>query len=243
MRKTEDDGVYPSPLNVKAIRIDRIVPDERRPLRSFPPDALADLGRSLRAHGQLVPILVQYLSDEDIFILIDGERRWHAAQQVGLQTLDAIILGRLTPEQRYEWQLLCTLHQGTWQANERMQALHTYMALKGLTSWAQVADRLGISLTTLDAMFHEDQRVAASADRPIADVDAMSQASAAIHLLEQALSRLQPGDGDPADIARMLNDLEDCLTEHRARLVHSQTREVPEEKGKPVHSMPAWGQG
>ena len=123
LRKTEDDGVYPSPLNVKAIRLDHIVADAGRPPRTFSEQSLLDLGQSLLAHGQIMPILVQYQSDEDVFVLVDGERRWRAAQKLGLPSLQAIILGRLSPPERYEQRMAVALHQADWDACERVQAL------------------------------------------------------------------------------------------------------------------------
>ena len=116
LRKTEDDGVYPSPLNVKAIRLDHIIADANRPPRSFSEQSLLDLGQSLLAHGQIVPVVVEYQSEDDKFVLIDGERRWRAAQKVGLSSLQAIVLGRLTPLERYEQQMIAALHHSEWDA-------------------------------------------------------------------------------------------------------------------------------
>jgi ParB/RepB/Spo0J family partition protein len=238
LRKTEDDGVYPSQLSVKSVRLNRIKPDERRPQHTYADESLAELAQSLRAHGQIVPLLVEYQSDDDIFVLLDGERRWRAAQQAGLKTLQVVIVARLSPEERYEIELAAALHTGAWDARERMQALHDYRAGKGLATWAEVAERLGVSEATIDAMLR------ASVAGPSATTgDAASQVEAATHILDLALTRLQAGDGNSAEIAQLLKEIDDCLAEHRTRLIHSRSKQEPEEPGKPVRNMPAWGQG
>jgi ParB family chromosome partitioning protein len=238
LRKTEDDGVYPSQWSVKSVRLDRIKPDAKRPARAYSDESLAELGRSLIAHGQLVPIVVEYQSDDDSFVLIDGERRWRAAQKAGLRTLHAVIIERIAPSEHYEKELVAALHQGAWDARERMQALHDYKAAQGLATWPEVAQRLGVSEATIDAMLR------ASVTGPDAAAgDAVSQVEAATHVLDLALSRLQAGEGNSADIAQLLKEVDDCLSEHRTRLIYSRGKKEPEEPGKPVRNMPAWGQG
>ncbi len=149
LRKTEDDGVYPSPLNVKALRLDRVVPDPDQPARTFDQQSLAELGQSLITHGQLSPILVEYLSDEDVFLLIDGERRWRAAQLVGIETLQAIILTGLSPADRREIRIAALLHREAWGSADLVAALEAYKRMKRLTTWPEVADALGVREATL----------------------------------------------------------------------------------------------
>jgi ParB family chromosome partitioning protein len=254
LRKTEDDGVYSSALNIKAIRLDRIVPDPNRPVRSYGEESLAELAQSLRLHGQLVPILVQYLSDDDVFVLVDGERRWRAAQRAGLPALQAVILGRQTSQQRYEQQLASTLHQEVWDLRERAQALYSFKEHKGLTTWAEVAQRLGLSEAAVNTIVQTGEMLAAeadeqftqaentSADEPTGDSSTVTdQIVAAVQLLDQALSQLQPGEGNSADIARALNLIDGCLGEHRVRLIHSGGKPQPPEEKKRVRNMPTWG--
>jgi len=61
-------------------------PDPDQPRKQFPEDDLRQLGESLRA-GQLQPCLC--LSDGTI---VAGERRWRAANLVGLETLEVKIV-------------------------------------------------------------------------------------------------------------------------------------------------------
>ncbi len=244
LRKTEDDGVYPSPLNVKSIRVDRIVPDKNRPARSYCDASLAALGQSLLAHGQLVPILVQYQGDEDVFVLVDGEQRWRAAQAAGLQTLDAIILSNLTPTERYEQQVALALHQSSWRHDECAQALEAYKAMRGLADWTDVAGALGLSEATLLAHMQP-----APPESAAPECDALAQATAAVRLLEAALARLQAQPGDKADAVLLVGELTERLAAERTRLQCGAPRLYEENKNqategaaKPVRHMPTWGQ-
>lgn len=238
MRKTEDDGVYPSPLNVKAVRLDRIVADDNRPARTFSEQSLDELGRSLLIHGQMAPIMVQYLSDDDTFILVDGERRWRAAQKVGLQTLQAVILSRLTPEERYDRQMAVSLHQQGWDGEERMDALQCYKTRRGLDTWAGVAESLGLSESGLSAAVGSSSAPVGCQETPTA-ADAAAQTAAATRLLDDVFSRLRPGRDDDGQLVQALDDLARLIASQRARL--ERARRGPAAKGKPVQHMPTWG--
>ena len=235
VRKTEDDGVYPSPLNIKAVRLERIVPDPARPPRLFSDESLTELGRSLLLHGQITPIVVHYDSDEDVFVLIDGERRWRAAQKVGLPTMQALIVSRMTTSQRLDHMMILALHQQPLDCSERVQALQAYKRLKGLQTWADVAQNLGLTEATIEAMLQQPAAQDEESDRPS---DPISQVVAAMHLLDHALSHLPAAEGSDGEIGAILDDLEDRLAAQRARLEHRAPRS---EGGKPVHHMRTWG--
>jgi ParB/RepB/Spo0J family partition protein len=67
--------------NIKVSLIDR---NPLNPRQHFNQDDLASLGSSLKA-GQLQPLKVRPAGDR--FVLIDGERRWRAAQIVSIESL------------------------------------------------------------------------------------------------------------------------------------------------------------
>jgi ParB family chromosome partitioning protein len=73
----------------KRVAVSDIVRDEQQPRGDFDPAGLWALGGSLKCPGQLVPVILLVLGA--IYKLIDGERRWRAAQLVGLTHLDAIV--------------------------------------------------------------------------------------------------------------------------------------------------------
>lgn len=75
---------------VQHLLVDSIVPNRYQPRQSFPSQELAELTASLKQSGLLQPILVRRKGD-GIYELISGERRWRAAKQAGLETIQAVI--------------------------------------------------------------------------------------------------------------------------------------------------------
>jgi len=75
---------------VQHLRVDSIVPNRYQPRQSFPPQELAELTASLKQTGLLQPILVRRKGD-GIYELISGERRWRAAKEARLETIQAVI--------------------------------------------------------------------------------------------------------------------------------------------------------
>lgn len=77
------------------IPVGDLMPDPHQPRRLFDDAALRTLGASLRAAGQQHPIRFRErhdpLAGEAPLILVDGERRWRAAQLAGLATLRGIL--------------------------------------------------------------------------------------------------------------------------------------------------------
>ena len=67
------------------ISVELIERNPFQPRRDFEQTAINELADSIRKHGVLQPLLVR--SQGDGYQLIAGERRWRAAQQVGLDTI------------------------------------------------------------------------------------------------------------------------------------------------------------
>lgn len=89
---TSDRGdVQVAGLDLKAIRLDRIVPDPNQPRKTTPDETLTDLAESIREQGVIQPIEVDYDEAHDVFRLVHGERRWRAAKIAGLETIPAVI--------------------------------------------------------------------------------------------------------------------------------------------------------
>jgi ParB family chromosome partitioning protein len=72
------------------IRVDGIGPNPRQPRQVFDEDALEELKVSIREVGFLQPIVVRE-STGGAFEIVMGERRWRAAQALGLDLIPAIV--------------------------------------------------------------------------------------------------------------------------------------------------------
>ena len=75
---------------VHKVRLASIVPSPLQPRKNFAPEALQELVDSIRQHGIIQPLIVRRLNG-GTHELIAGERRWRAAQEVGLSEVPVII--------------------------------------------------------------------------------------------------------------------------------------------------------
>ena len=74
---------------VHQARLTSIVPSPLQPRKEFAPEALQELVDSITQHGIIQPLIVRMVGGRHE--LIAGERRWRAAQQVGLATAPVIV--------------------------------------------------------------------------------------------------------------------------------------------------------
>ena len=74
---------------VHQIELARIMPSTLQPRKDFGREALQELIDSIRQHGIIQPLIVRQVGER--FELIAGERRWRAAQEIGLATAPAIV--------------------------------------------------------------------------------------------------------------------------------------------------------
>jgi ParB/RepB/Spo0J family partition protein len=150
--RIEGDAAHAGPsvgvsllTTAKVIPIDRIVADPNQPRREFDPEELQRLSGSLRDVGQTDPVKVRWDVVQDRYQLIDGERRWRAAQLAGMTTLTAIVDNRdMTTDRVLEMQIV---ENALRQDLTTLEAGAAYRAL--MLAWGcsqqQLADRLHIS--------------------------------------------------------------------------------------------------
>jgi ParB family chromosome partitioning protein len=74
---------------IDEISLDEIKPNPFQPRRIFDQEKIDELAQSIREHGIFQPIIIK--KQRDGFIIVSGERRYRAAQQVGLKTIPSII--------------------------------------------------------------------------------------------------------------------------------------------------------
>jgi ParB family chromosome partitioning protein len=84
----QDDDIKSDSTN--AIAISKIVLPSQQPRHYFDPDKMASLVDSVRTHGILEPVLLRSL-DNGTYELVAGERRYRAAQEVGLEQIPAVV--------------------------------------------------------------------------------------------------------------------------------------------------------
>ncbi len=79
------------------IALARVRPDPAQPRRRIDPAAQRELVDSIRRLGILQPVTVRYVEQENVYQLITGERRYHAAKEAGLTEIPCWVQ---TPKER-----------------------------------------------------------------------------------------------------------------------------------------------
>jgi ParB family transcriptional regulator, chromosome partitioning protein len=77
----------------KTAPIEFLRPNPRNPRQTFDENGLQELADSIRERGIVQPILVRHLAGVDnAYEIIAGERRWRAAQRVGLHEVPIVVV-------------------------------------------------------------------------------------------------------------------------------------------------------
>ena len=69
--------------------IDQLKPNPLQPRLKFNPESIEELAQSIKSSGLIQPLIVAH--EEDGFKIIVGERRWRAAQKIGLKKIPVLI--------------------------------------------------------------------------------------------------------------------------------------------------------
>lgn len=123
------------------ISVKAIVPNKFQPRRVFDPDALTELAQSIKQHGVIQPILVRRTPTG--YELVAGERRWRAAQMVGLEVIPAVVR-EYTDGEMTEIALIENLQRENLNPIEEALAYKRLMEEFGLTQ-EEVARKIGRS--------------------------------------------------------------------------------------------------
>jgi hypothetical protein len=134
---------------------DRIIPDRDQPRKSFDATEFQELVDSIAAFGILQPLIVRYDAEQDLFVLITGERRWRAATELGLPRVPVIVNPEtLSEDERRARQLEENTKRADLKPGEILPALALLLGSRGrqwlrehgwkneskLSRWATVAE-------------------------------------------------------------------------------------------------------
>jgi ParB family chromosome partitioning protein len=134
---------------ITELSIDILEPNPEQPRIRFDPDALAELADSVREHGLLQPLLVSRAPATQAgnvgrqrYVIIAGERRWHAARAAGLERVPVVVV-ETTPKQALVLALVENLQRADLHPLEAAQAYQRLLEY-GLTQ-EEVARQVGKS--------------------------------------------------------------------------------------------------
>jgi len=136
----------PESSEVQYLKVGAIVPNRYQPRQTFSPQELNELTDSLKQSGLLQPILVRRKGD-GIFELISGERRWRAAKEAGLETIQAVIRN-CGDEESMVLALVENLQREDLNPMEMARAYHRMMNEFGLTQDI-IARRVGCERSSI----------------------------------------------------------------------------------------------
>ena len=85
MSKSEKIVLSPDQIGVKTIETDDLHPNPHNPRILFDKEPLEILKESIEKVGILVPLTVYFDSKRKYYVILDGQRRWHCANKIGLK--------------------------------------------------------------------------------------------------------------------------------------------------------------
>jgi ParB family transcriptional regulator, chromosome partitioning protein len=130
------------------IEVDRLIADPDQPRKTFSDESLDQLASSFKKRGQLVPILVRWTPEVDRYTIVDGERRFRAAERAGLASLAAVDVTDKSAGDVLEIQLVTNALREDVPAVEQARSWQRLMEAKSL-SQRELAELLGYDHTTI----------------------------------------------------------------------------------------------
>jgi ParB family chromosome partitioning protein len=104
--------IKPTPTgekNLVHIKTDKIKPNPYQPRGKFDKEKMEELTSSIKEKGIIQPVVVRPVGDE--FELVAGERRFLAAQKLGMEKVPALVMEKLSKEEMLELSLIENLQR------------------------------------------------------------------------------------------------------------------------------------
>ena len=123
----------------KSIAVDNIKLSTTNPRSKLSEGNINELVESIREHGVITPVLLRPLSG-DLYELVDGERRFRAAQKLELEELPAIIR-ELSDIEVVEIQIISSLHKKDIHPLDECHGFQQLIDIKNYSP-AMIADKI-----------------------------------------------------------------------------------------------------
>ena len=120
-------------------------PNRFQPRQIFAEEKLEEMAQSIKVHGLVQPIIARRYGDR--YQIIAGERRWRAAQRLGLPKIPVLVKA-VSDESLLETSLIENIQRENLNAIEEAKALQRLAHEFGLTQ-DQVAQRTGKDRSTV----------------------------------------------------------------------------------------------
>jgi len=136
-------------MSVHEIELKKIHPNRLNPRLEIDLEALNELSDSIKQTGLIEPIIVR--PTQDGYEIVVGERRYRAAQQAGLEKLQAIVKN-LSDEQVIELNIIENVHRQDLSAVEKGNSCKKLLERypKVYPNREELAKKLGVSIPTIN---------------------------------------------------------------------------------------------
>lgn len=138
----DQSGISAEESGVCTVRLSEIEPNLSQPRKEFDEEALSELADSIAAHGVLQPLLVRP-TNNGMYQIVAGERRWRAARMAGLSEVPALIR-ELSDEEADKVALIENLQREDLNAVETAEGYRRLMEKYGMTQ-EQLSEAVGKS--------------------------------------------------------------------------------------------------
>ncbi|MBQ4546546.1 MAG: ParB/RepB/Spo0J family partition protein [Oscillospiraceae bacterium] len=127
----DQSGISAEESGISTVRLSEIEPNLSQPRKEFDEEALGELAESIAAHGVLQPLLVRP-TNNGMYQIVAGERRWRAARIAGLTEVPALIR-ELSDEETDQVALIENLQREDLNAVETAEGYKRLMDKYGMT--------------------------------------------------------------------------------------------------------------
>ena len=141
-----DEIVTSGSSSINEIELDRIEPNPGQPRSIFEEESLEELAQSLRTYGVIQPIILKEKGDGH-YLIIAGERRYRAAEKIGLDKIPAYIK-TAEDENIAELALIENIQREDLNAIETALAYQRLIDANGFTQ-EQLSERVGKKRATV----------------------------------------------------------------------------------------------
>ena len=131
--------------DARVIPIGRIKPDPDQPRKNLKDHDFTELAASIKLHGVIQPIVVQFIERDEVYQIISGERRYQAAKLAGsIDKLPCIIKKPEEASETLSLQLIENLQREDLSPIEKATGLERLKRLLGDNKWNRVEEQTGI---------------------------------------------------------------------------------------------------
>jgi ParB family chromosome partitioning protein len=140
-----DGASLDRPESTSEVPLSQIQQNPYQPRKHFDAEAITSLSASVREHGILQPLVVRQVNGQ--YQLIAGERRFRAAQEIGLATVPIRVVD-FNDQQVIEAALVENIQRADLNPIEKAQGFKEYLDRFSL-SHEQLAQRLGLARSSI----------------------------------------------------------------------------------------------